>query len=133
MSDVKVGYLLNGNHDYTGENNFEKEPTFEGMPVTSVVPILDGIAGTHTVKDTEQIILVHTAGGPPIVLLPNSTVHGRIFTIKDRDGNASGANVTIRSVSGTVYIDNTTSKVINTDYGYMTVVFNGTQYFIISK
>lgn len=53
------------------------------------------------------------------------------FIIKDESGAAGTNNITVSTIAGTVTIDGATTKVINTNYGVLKVIFDGTNYFTI--
>lgn len=55
----------------------------------------------------------------------------QVFIIKDESGAAGLNNITVTTQGGTVTIDGLTSQIINTNYGCITVIFDGTNYFII--
>jgi hypothetical protein len=85
-------------------------------------------AGPTNVTDTAYTIaLVNFAGAAAVVLPPVSA--GKVAVVKDASGNAAANNITITPASGT--IDGEASQIIATDYGSMTFVSNGTNWFIL--
>ena len=102
---------------------------FLANPVTST-------ATSYTVLNTDYIILVTSTAAARTITLPapsssaaTSNV-GRIFIIKDTSGGAYTNNITL-SVSGGANIDGVSTAVIGSDYGSITVMSNGTQYYIL--
>jgi len=63
------------------------------------------------------------------VTLPSAAgVNGRILTIKDKSGTAATNTIT---VSGANTIDGAASKIINTAYGVLRLVSDGSNWFSI--
>ena len=62
------------------------------------------------------------------VNLPSSPFTGETHTIKDTSGDASVYNITVVGS-----IDGASSYVINTNYGYVTVQFNGTSWSVVDQ
>lgn len=86
----------------------------------------------YSVKGIDQYVACNSSTGAISVVLPgiNYTNLGYVFVIKDIDGNASVNNITI-SVSGGLTIDGSLTRIINTNYGVLSVVFNGGSYSIV--
>jgi len=66
--------------------------------------------------------------GPVAVTLPLG-VTGQVFYLKDGAGDASTNPITITPTAGT--IDGSATATINSDYGALTLVFNGTEWNIL--
>lgn len=77
---------------------------------------------------TDYFISVNSGTGAHTILLPNAPPTGKSFVIKDRTGNAAVNNITVTTVGGAVNIDGSTSFTINSDFGAISLVFNGTSY-----
>jgi hypothetical protein len=73
------------------------------------------------------MLTVNVAGASSLVLPPAPTT-GTVFIVKDVSGNASTNNITITVSGGVVTIDGTNSALINTDYGALNFIFNGTEW-----
>jgi len=76
-------------------------------------------------------ILITDTSAPRTVTLPAAPTAGTQFRIKDATGAAGTNNITVDVTGGVVTIDGATSQVININYGFMTVLFDGTEYFIV--
>jgi len=89
-----------------------------------------GTSGTITTADEVVIINKGTGSATPLSL--NSTTNiGRTVTVKDGKGDAATNNITITPTSG--LIDGASTYVINTAYGAVRLVFDGTNWQVISK
>ncbi len=64
------------------------------------------------------------------VTLPSTAVKGQSFIIKDESGAAGTNNISVVVNGGVKTIDGTTSYAMNTNYGAIQVIYNGTNYFI---
>ena len=82
-----------------------------------------------TLDATDCIVLVDTSAVTHAVTLP-AVADGRIITIKDVANNAGTRNITVNR-GGTSLIDGATSKTINTNYGSLQLVSNGTNWFTV--
>lgn len=82
-----------------------------------------------TLDATDCIVLVDTSAVTHTVTLP-AVADGKVAVIKDSTGNAATRNITINR-GGTSTIDGATSKTIATNYGALTFVSNGTNWFLI--
>lgn len=86
-------------------------------------------SGGVTVTSSDQVVVINkTVGAATAVTLPTAPNTGTIFTIKDGKGDAAANNITI---SGAVNIDGSASYAINTNYGKVSVVYNGTIWNVI--
>lgn len=82
----------------------------------------------YVVANSEYFLSVSTAGGAITVQVPNAPPTNAVYVIKDRTGNAAANNITITTPGGVVTFDGAVSRVINTNYGSVQVLFNGTNY-----
>jgi hypothetical protein len=85
----------------------------------------------YTVLLTDQIVSYTslTAGRTVTALSAATAGAGYILIVKDEAGGAATNNITITPTSGN--IDGAASKVINTNYGTVTIYSNGTNWFTI--
>lgn len=102
-----------------------------------IIGIGDAITITTNAGDIvgsafDVILGVTDTSAPRSVTLPNSSlVGGQYFIIKDMSGGAGTNNITVSVTGGTKTIDGQTSQLIDTNYGAMTVFYDGSNYFII--
>lgn len=94
---------------------------------------LTSTAISYSVLVTDYIVAVTDNSAARTITLPSTGVAtGQTFVIKDAAGTAASANAISVTVNGGVKtIDGSTTVSINTNYGSMTVYYNGTNYFII--
>jgi len=86
---------------------------------------------TYSVTATDYYIGCNTNGGAFTVTLPaTSGLEGRILCIKDEQGEA-GTNTLTLSCSNAETLDGQTTRVINTNYSSLTMVSDGSNWFII--
>ena len=97
--------------------------TIRGDLITYVQPG----AYPYAALSTDYFISVDSSAARTINL-PNAPTTRKTYVIKDRVGSAAVNNITITTPGGIVNIDGATSYAINTNYGAITVVFNGTSY-----
>jgi hypothetical protein len=77
---------------------------------------------------TDYVIDVNVAG-PSSVVLPVSPT-GTVFIVKDISGLALTNPITVTDVGGATF-DGAASASIDTNYGSITLVFNGTEWNIV--
>lgn len=82
----------------------------------------------YTVLDTDYYLRVKTTEDTYTIQLPNLPTTGRVVVVKDADGLASVANITVTTVSGSVNIDGATTFVMNTNWQSAQFVFNGAEW-----
>ena len=88
-----------------------------------------------TIATDERMISVnHTVTAAVAFDLPAiaNFYDGETITIKDAGGNALANNITI-TTAGVELIDGAASYVINTNYGYVTLYSNGSNFLIIAE
>ena len=89
----------------------------------------------YTLKNTDYYVGVTDTTSSRTIFLPDTSSAslkpriGQCFIIKDESGGAASHIITIATNGGT--IDGLTSALININYGSVTAVFDGTNYFII--
>jgi hypothetical protein len=114
----------------TGRLGSAAVPSGGGSSPISVT-LLNVLSGNPYVVTTEYYMSVDTSlFGAMTIQLPNSPVMGSVYIVKDSAGSSNISNITVTTVGGSVTIDGATSKVLNTSYASLTVVFNGTNYEI---
>lgn len=86
-------------------------------------------AGSVTVATNDYVVEVNkTAGAATTVNLP-AGVTGTTYRIKDGKGDAGTNNITVTPAAGN--IDGAATKVINTNFGSIDVVYDGTQWIVL--
>jgi hypothetical protein len=88
------------------------------------------VAGPYTVAATDRYVLVNFAGAM-IVNLPAAPVIGRLVTVKDISGLAATNVITVKGTQNIDGITGSTGVVVNTAYGSVDVVYNGTTWSIL--
>jgi hypothetical protein len=84
----------------------------------------------YTVVSTDNVIMCSTSGGAITINLPAASGQNeRTIRIKDK-GNAATNNITI-DANGSETIDGALTKVINTNYGSVTLYCDGTSWFLL--
>lgn len=96
--------------------------TNDGIKITSPG------AYPYTTVPQDGVILVDTSSARTINPLSGPTT-GQMHIIKDNVGSAASNNITITPFGNN--IDGAASKTINTAYGSVTIVYNGTEWSII--
>lgn len=82
----------------------------------------------YTALTTDYLIIVDTSSARTINLLASPTL-GRTYVIKDHVGSAAANNITV-SGNG-VNIDSAASYTINSNYGSITVIYNGGTWSVV--
>lgn len=98
--------------------------TVSGRVVKTTVPG----AYPYLTLITDYTILVDTSSARTINLVA-SPVTGTTYRIKDNVGTAATFNITITPNAGT--IDGAATSVINTNWGSLDIVYNGTSWRIL--
>ena len=83
----------------------------------------------YTVLETDEIIVV-TADNKTVTLPPAADVEGKIFTIKVNAAHTDGVTI---AADGSETIDGAASVTSGAQYDYVTVVSDGTEWFIIAS
>lgn len=82
----------------------------------------------YAVTMTDYYISVDSSGGAVTLEFPNTPPARKTWIVKDRTGNASGNNISITTIGGSVAIDGQTTYLIGSNYGAVQLLFNGTSY-----
>lgn len=85
------------------------------------------VSANYTVLTTDYIVAVTSTASARTITLPSTHKAGQVYIIKDESGGANTNNITISGNGKT--IDGTSTKVINTAYGFFQIYSNGTNYF----
>ncbi len=88
-----------------------------------------GVTPTYVALDTDYYISV--ANGGASIELPVTTTTGRVFIVKDNNGNASFSPITVTTVGGGTTIDGHATFPINQNLQAAQFIFNGTGYEVI--
>jgi hypothetical protein len=73
-------------------------------------------------------MLAVDVGAPASIVLPIAPI-GTVFVVKDIDGDAATNPITVAGLGST--IDGSPTATINTNYGSLTFIFNGTEWSIV--
>ncbi len=86
-------------------------------------------ATPYTILSSDRFLLVDTSSLTITVNLPTTPILGDTYTIKDSTGSAATRNITV-SGNGT-NIEGAASQPINTNFGRISVIYNGTQWVML--
>ena len=89
------------------------------MPMAAVILVPSTLQTPQSAVDVE---------GPATIVLPIAPV-GTVFIVKDIDGDAAVNPITIAGLGST--IDGSPTATIDTNYGSITLIFNGTEWSIV--
>lgn len=105
-------------------NGAAADPSFStGQVVSVTLP-----AGNYTTLATDYVIGVNTSAPRTITLIGSPTT-GQMYRIADITGSAATNNITVSGNGSN--IDGAASKIINTNYGSIDVVYTGTIWKIV--
>jgi len=93
----------------------------------SPVTVTNVTTATYTATATDYFLCVDVAA-PVTITLPTGIL-GTVYIVKDCDGDAFTNTITIQGTGGQL-VDGATAT-INTPYGSLTFVFNGTAWSIL--
>lgn len=94
------------------------------------LPVIIVTTSPFLASASDVFIGVNNTGLVPFsVVLPANPVTGKFYFIKDVSGTAATDNITVTAVGHT--IDGSASAIINTNYGSITLVFNGIEWSIV--
>lgn len=83
--------------------------------------------GAITAATTDHVIVIKkTVGAASAVALFATPTLGTVLVIKDGKGDAAANNITVTPAAGT--IDGASTVVISTNYGRVTLLYNGTEW-----
>lgn len=118
-----------GVQGFTGSTGFTGSIGFTGSAGTSSpVTVTEVTTSTYTALSTDYFICVLTNGTVTITLPPG--ILGSVYVIKDCFGNAINFPITIQG-TGIETIDSNSSAIINTNFGSITVIFDGIEWKIV--
>lgn len=100
-----------------------------GPPGTPGLVPVTIVANTPFAASTANYFLGVDVATAASVVLPVSPT-GTVFIVKDIDGDATTNPITITATGGTL-IDGAASALINSPYGSLSFVFNGTQWNLV--
>jgi hypothetical protein len=131
------GYVSGDGYYRDGYINFFSGPNEVVRVVPNKLFTLSGqrinladIASTpFVVPDGYHTMLIDTSAVAVTIILPLIPVRGDIYQVKDRTGNAGTNTITV-SGNG-INIDGVGSYSITTNYGKVTLVFNGTTWSVL--
>jgi hypothetical protein len=99
-----------------------------GPPGTiGLVPVTDVATATYTALSTDYFLCVLT-NAPVTITLPTGIL-GTVYIVKDCFGDAANNPITVQGTGGET-VDGSTAT-INTNYGSLQFVFNGTDWSIV--
>jgi hypothetical protein len=99
-----------------------------GVPILAIRNAI--ITPVTVVAATDDVVSIQVPGPVPVAVTLPAGVLGQTFTIKDGLGLATVATpITITPTAGTV--DGAATAVINSPFGSLTFVYNGTQWLIL--
>jgi len=112
---------------------------FNGLSITSdnftfaqgFVGVMRSVAGNITGATSDYILNVTSTASARTVTVPNSANSNQIFIIKDGSGGAATNNITVTTPGGTKTFDGQTSVAIATNWGSLTVAYDGSNYLIL--
>jgi hypothetical protein len=93
----------------------------------SPVSVTDVTTATYTASPTDYMLCVLT-NGPVTITLPTGIL-GTVYVVKDCFGDANNNPITIQGTGGQL-VDGSTGT-INTPYGSISLIFNGTDWSIV--
>lgn len=82
----------------------------------------------YSVLSSDYFISVDTSGGAVTILFPNTTTPFLSWVVKDRTGNAAANNITITTPGAIDTFNGAVTKVISTNFGFVQILYNGTNY-----
>lgn len=92
-----------------------------------IAPTVVTSASPYNALVTDCVIISNkTVAGAGTINLSSTLQTGRIVIIKDGKGDANANNITVQGNGKN--IDGAASKVINTAYGVLRVIYNGTEW-----
>jgi hypothetical protein len=94
----------------------------------SPVTVTDVTTPTYTALATDYFLCVDTATAPVTITLPTGIL-GTVYIIKDCSGDAATNPITIQGTGGEL-VDGSVGTV-NTPYGSVSLIFNGTEWSIV--
>ena len=122
----------------TGANAIQGEANlkFDGSTLTVTGGVVHAMTAAKTsayeATASDYVVAVNTSGGAVTITLPENAAAGTTYIVKDTAGSAASNAVTVsRKTADT--IDGQTSVSITSNYGAITVVSNGSNWFIVRR
>jgi len=119
-------FITNGGTGPAGPPGPPGPPGPAGNP--SPVAVTDVVTATYTALPTDYFLCVLTVG-PVTITLPTGIL-GTVYIIKDCGGLAATNPITVQGTGGQL-IDGSATATINTNFGSITVLFDGTEWNIV--
>jgi hypothetical protein len=118
----------NGNLTFTNGVGNILNLTVNPSPIISYVDIGGPYPRVYNASVTTEYISCDTSGLITINLPSAGVAQGESWIIKDRTGQANVNNITIQSLVGGKTIDTAANYIINTTFGSVRILYNGTNY-----
>lgn len=125
-----AGTIYQGSLTFSGSSALNNCTTQTILPYNQTVRLTTPGSYPYTVLSTDYVILTSTSAAHTIDL-PNAPSTGQQYIIKDVTGTAGTHNISVTTPGGTVTIDGSTTYTMNVNYGSLTVVFDGSNYWSI--
>ena len=84
----------------------------------------------YTVIPTDYYISADTSGGAIVVNFPDAPTQNTSYIIKDRTGNASTNNMTVKSLSGVTTVDLAASYLLAGNFDSIQILYHSGNYEI---
>jgi hypothetical protein len=97
----------------------------------NIVPVTHPDAYPYQVMTDNFYIIVDSSAEPTTIILPPAPQEGNRFVIKDGAGNSGSNAITIEGNGNT--IDGEPLYVIQNDYGFVGVLFDGFEWKVINQ
>jgi len=122
----------------TGQHYLGGDLRINGTGKTATLTVNGGYAGrtvtvtgtSYSPSDIDWAIVCTNTGTVTVTLPDATTASGRVYLIKKGNNSANPVNINTTSSQN---IDATTSAAISAAWGYLTVVSNGTQWYILDN
>lgn len=98
-----------------------------GSQIHNITALTDADS-PYTALADDYYFSCDVSSGTLTIDLPDSPTTGRVFVVKDAQGNAATNNITVTTTGGAVTIDVSTTYVLATNYQATQFIFNGTSY-----
>ena len=119
---------VDGTLDCNSTADFGGEVTFQSAHKINVTSIS---SSSHTVGSSDYFLAVDSSSNTVAITLPAASSNdGRVIKIKDVGGNSHSNNITI-SRAGSNTIDGNVSVVLESPYSGITLVCDGSNWFIL--
>jgi len=118
-----------GSVGFTGSNGFTGSIGFTGSAaLLSPVTVTDVATATYTALATDYFLCVLTVA-PVTITLPTGIL-GTVYIVKDCGGLAATNPITVQGTGGQL-VDGAASANVNTNFGSLTFIFDGTEWSIV--